>query len=86
MSSFSWAKKKFARLRTKKVRLLLHPNALARSTAKPLDQDVVLAADLQCAKCQKRVAEMISKVGDMESVQVNVLEKKVTITRKPFRR
>ncbi|KAE8124952.1 hypothetical protein FH972_019791 [Carpinus fangiana] len=77
MPPFSWAKKKFARLRTKSVRLLLlRPNGLARSTTKPLVQDVVLAADLHCVKCQKRVAEMISKVGDMESVQVNVLEKK----------
>ncbi|XWS50714.1 hypothetical protein CRYUN_Cryun12cG0110500 [Craigia yunnanensis] len=49
---------------------------------KPLE--VVLAANLRCTRCQKRVADTISRIDDVESIVVHVLEKKVTVTRQAF--
>ncbi|XP_052295213.1 uncharacterized protein LOC102630781 isoform X3 [Citrus sinensis] len=43
-------------------------------------QEVVLSADIRCSECQKRVADMMSKLNETESVLVNVSEKKVTLT------
>ncbi|KAF5751931.1 hypothetical protein HS088_TW02G00950 [Tripterygium wilfordii] len=43
-------------------------------------QEVVLSADIRCARCQSRVAEIMSRMKEMDSVSVNVLEKKVTVT------
>ncbi|KAK6931487.1 hypothetical protein RJ641_003280 [Dillenia turbinata] len=54
--------------------------AAFESLTVPLVQEVVLAADFQCAECQKRVADIMSKMGGTESVVVNVLEKTVTLT------
>ncbi|KAF2324862.1 hypothetical protein GH714_018203 [Hevea brasiliensis] len=74
----SWAKNKLAKLTTYKSnnRLLLPP--LDTSSV----EEVGLAADLGCAMCQKRVADAISRIDDIESVVVHVAEKKVTLTRK----
>ncbi|XP_065626836.1 uncharacterized protein LOC136066437 isoform X4 [Quercus suber] len=41
-------------------------------------QEVVISADIRCSECQKRVADMMSRMN--ESVVVNLLEKKVTLT------
>ncbi|KAL5179787.1 hypothetical protein HKD37_01G001035 [Glycine soja] len=46
----------------------------------PQVQEVVLSADMQCEKCQKRVTDIIAKMNETESVVINVLEKKVTLT------
>ncbi|KAA8532720.1 hypothetical protein F0562_032753 [Nyssa sinensis] len=55
--------------------------ASMESLTMPLVQEVVLYADFQCAECQKRVADIISRMnGGTESVVVDVLEKKVTLT------
>ncbi|XP_050223155.1 uncharacterized protein LOC126673186 [Mercurialis annua] len=54
--------------------------ASVESLSVPLVQEVVLSADMQCVECQKRVAEFISRMNDTESVLINVLEKKVTLT------
>ncbi|WJX57807.1 hypothetical protein P8452_43329 [Trifolium repens] len=56
--------------------------ASVESLSMPLVQEVVLsAADMQCEKCQKRVIDVITKMNvETESVEVNVLEKKVTLT------
>ncbi|KAG7941760.1 hypothetical protein I3843_16G062400 [Carya illinoinensis] len=43
----------------------------------PLVQEVVLSADIRCAECQRRVADVMSRMN--ESVVVNLLEKKVII-------
>ncbi|KAH7840642.1 hypothetical protein Vadar_019642 [Vaccinium darrowii] len=67
--------------------LVLSGTSLAsvESLTMPLVQEVVLLADFRCAKCQKRVAEIISRMnGEMESVVVSVLEKKVTLTCRSF--
>ncbi|KAA8550012.1 hypothetical protein F0562_001696 [Nyssa sinensis] len=74
----SWVKKEVGRLSIHKPvkRLQLLPT----STAIPLVQEVTLAADLRCAQCQKRVADLISKMDNMESVLVHVVQKKVTLT------
>ncbi|KAG5532450.1 hypothetical protein RHGRI_026924 [Rhododendron griersonianum] len=43
--------------------------------------EIVLLADFRCAKCQQRVADIISRMKcEPESVEVSVLEKKVTLT------
>nr|GLL43435.1 uncharacterized protein LOC109175604 isoform X1 [Ipomoea trifida] len=55
--------------------------ASIESLAIPLVQEVVFLADYRCARCQKRVAEVMSKMnGETESVVVSVLEKKITVT------
>ncbi|WJX63122.1 hypothetical protein P8452_48044 [Trifolium repens] len=55
--------------------------ASVESLSMPLVQEVVLSADMQCEKCQKRVIDVITKMNvETESVEVNVLEKKVTLT------
>ncbi|XP_057447865.1 uncharacterized protein LOC130739560 [Lotus japonicus] len=55
--------------------------ASMESLSMPLVQEVVLSADMQCEKCQKRVTDIITKMNvETESVVVNVLEKQVTLT------
>ncbi|XP_052199927.1 uncharacterized protein LOC127806586 isoform X1 [Diospyros lotus] len=55
--------------------------ASVESLTVPMVQEVVLLADFQCAGCQKRVADIISRMnGETESVVVSVMEKKVTVT------
>ncbi|PSR91179.1 NADH-ubiquinone oxidoreductase [Actinidia chinensis var. chinensis] len=64
-------------------RLLLPRTSLAsvESLTMPLIHEVVLLADFQCEECQKRVADIVSRMnGETESVVVSVLEKKVTLT------
>ncbi|XP_030970312.1 uncharacterized protein LOC126690110 isoform X2 [Quercus robur] len=60
--------------------LLLSGTSLAsvESLSMPLVQEVVISADIRCSECQKRVADMMSRMN--ESVVVNLLEKKVTLT------
>ncbi|GLT91783.1 hypothetical protein SLE2022_096560 [Rubroshorea leprosula] len=54
--------------------------ASVESLSMPLVQEIVLSADIRCAECQKRVADIMSRMKETESVLVNVLEKEVTIT------
>ncbi|CAN1137836.1 hypothetical protein LINPERPRIM_LOCUS23116 [Linum perenne] len=54
--------------------------AVIESLSMPLMQEVVISADVQCAECQKRVADVISRMSGTESVTVNLLEKQVTLT------
>ncbi|KAH1035618.1 hypothetical protein AAZX31_20G102300 [Glycine max] len=54
--------------------------ASMESLSLPVVQQVVLSADMQCEKCQKRVADILTKMNETESVVVNVLEKKVVLT------
>ncbi|KAI8539151.1 hypothetical protein RHMOL_Rhmol09G0159200 [Rhododendron molle] len=63
--------------------LLLSRSSLAsvESLTMPLVHEIVLLADFRCAKCQQRVADIISRMKcEPESVEVSVLEKKVTLT------
>ncbi|CAL0315322.1 unnamed protein product [Lupinus luteus] len=55
--------------------------ASMESLSLPLVQEVVLSADMQCEKCIKRITDIITKMNmETESMVVNVLEKKVTLT------
>lgn len=55
--------------------------ASLESLSLPLVQEVVLSADMQCETCQKRVADIITKMNaETQSIVVNVLEKKVILT------
>ncbi|KAI4357836.1 hypothetical protein L6164_001759 [Bauhinia variegata] len=55
--------------------------ASMESLSLPLVQEVVLSADMQCDECQKRVADIITKMNaETESIVVDVLEKTVTLT------
>lgn len=55
--------------------------ASIESLSMPKVHEVVLSADMQCEKCQKRVIDIITKMNvETESMEVNVLEKKVTLT------
>ncbi|KAF8033102.1 hypothetical protein BT93_D1869 [Corymbia citriodora subsp. variegata] len=54
--------------------------ASIESLTMPLMQEVVLSADIRCAECQKRVADVMSRMGETESVVVNMLEKKVILS------
>ncbi|KAM7483011.1 hypothetical protein LguiB_007594 [Lonicera macranthoides] len=83
MSLVAWAKKELARITSYKPKRLLLPPTSDNSVKclhMPLVNEVDLAADLQCAKCQMRIADVISKMDGMESMVVHVLEKKVTLT------
>ncbi|KAA3460759.1 heavy metal-associated isoprenylated plant protein 26-like [Gossypium australe] len=42
--------------------------------------EVFYSADIRCAECQMRIADIISRMNDTDSVLVNVLENKVTLT------
>ncbi|XP_021649029.2 uncharacterized protein LOC110641554 [Hevea brasiliensis] len=66
----------------KKPKNMLLPGtslASVESLSVPLVQEVVLSADIRCAECQMRIAEIMSRMAETESVSVNVLEKKVTL-------
>ncbi|XP_040996851.1 uncharacterized protein LOC121242913 isoform X1 [Juglans microcarpa x Juglans regia] len=69
-------------IRKSESNLLLSGNSLAsvESLSLPLVQDVVLSADIGCAECQKRVADIMSRMNEIQSVVVSLLEKKVTLT------
>ncbi|CAL1392772.1 unnamed protein product [Linum trigynum] len=54
--------------------------ASIESLSMPLVQEVVISANMQCAQCQKRVADVISRMSGTESVTVNLVEKQVTLT------
>ncbi|XP_054795505.1 uncharacterized protein LOC129300929 isoform X2 [Prosopis cineraria] len=54
--------------------------ASMESLSHPIVQKVVVFADMQCKNCQKRVSDIITKMNETESLEVNVLEKKVTLT------
>lgn len=54
--------------------------ASVESLSMPLMQEVVLSADIRCADCQKRLADIISRMNETESISVNLSEKKVTLT------
>ncbi|KAE9595748.1 hypothetical protein Lal_00030508 [Lupinus albus] len=61
----------------------LSGNSIAsmESLSLPQVQEIVLSADMQCEKCLKRITDIIAKMNvETESVVVNVLEKKVTLT------
>ncbi|KAL5553463.1 hypothetical protein UlMin_040864 [Ulmus minor] len=60
--------------------LFLQGTSLAsvESLTLPIVQEIVLSADIGCSDCQKRIAEIMSRMT--ESVVVSVLEKKVTLT------
>ncbi|KDP20108.1 hypothetical protein JCGZ_05877 [Jatropha curcas] len=76
----SWAKKKLLKAKFRIYnRLPLPPPATSPAISPPVEE-VVLAAHLGCAKCQKKVADAISRIGEMESIIVHVLEKKVILT------
>ncbi|GMI99922.1 hypothetical protein like AT1G68585 [Hibiscus trionum] len=54
--------------------------ASVESLSMPLVQEVVVSADIGCAVCQKKIADIISRMNDTDSVLVNLLENKVTLT------
>ncbi|CAK9316852.1 unnamed protein product [Citrullus colocynthis] len=56
--------------------------ASMESLSLPLVQEIVLTADIRCAECQKKLANILSKMNDTESVVVNLLDKKVILTRR----
>ncbi|KAL8268888.1 hypothetical protein R6Q59_002686 [Mikania micrantha] len=70
-------------LEFEKDNLAIVPTTLAtiESLTIPLVQEVVLLADFRCKSCQDRVAHIVSKLnGEADSMEINLMEKKVTIT------
>ncbi|GMH27514.1 hypothetical protein Nepgr_029357 [Nepenthes gracilis] len=53
--------------------------AFIESLTMPLVQKVVISADVSCKECQKKVNDLISRMTETESVEVDVMEKKVTV-------
>ncbi|KAK4763224.1 hypothetical protein SAY86_008992 [Trapa natans] len=43
-------------------------------------QEVVLPADIGCVECRKRIADVMSRMNEVESITVSVREKKVTLS------
>ncbi|KAL9156124.1 hypothetical protein ABFS82_09G052300 [Erythranthe guttata] len=90
MSLVSWVKKELARLKNQSPKRLLPPKTTLKTppnyaVSSPISE-VVLAADLRCINCQDRVAHLLStqNINDLESIVIHVVEKKVTISRKPI--
>ncbi|KAK1374577.1 Polycystic kidney disease [Heracleum sosnowskyi] len=55
--------------------------ASVESLTLPLVQEIVLLADFRCKGCQEKVATMMSRMnGQTVSIEVSILEKKVTLT------
>ncbi|OMO90258.1 hypothetical protein CCACVL1_07437 [Corchorus capsularis] len=76
-------KKEVSRIELDKPKRLLLPGtclASVESLSMPLLHEVVLSADIRCEECQRRIADIMSRMNDTDSVLVNVLEKKVTLT------
>ncbi|TXG51477.1 hypothetical protein EZV62_024001 [Acer yangbiense] len=42
--------------------------------------EVILAADLRCANCRDKVADAISRLADVECMEVQLSKKKVILT------
>ncbi|KAJ6899321.1 hypothetical protein NC652_025717 [Populus alba x Populus x berolinensis] len=83
MALASSPKKEIQRIGIKKSKNMLYSGtslASVESLTVPLVQVVVLSADIRCAECQRRVADIMSRMNETESVSINVLEKKVTLT------
>ncbi|XP_011008058.1 PREDICTED: uncharacterized protein LOC105113540 isoform X2 [Populus euphratica] len=83
MALASRPKKEIQRIGIKKSKNMLYSGtslASVESLTVPLVQVVVLSADIRCAECQRRVADIMSRMNETESVSINVLEKKVTLT------
>ncbi|KAL7001191.1 hypothetical protein U1Q18_002345 [Sarracenia purpurea var. burkii] len=77
------------RIKESKSFLILPRTSLAsvESLTIPLVQEVVLLADFQCAQCRKKVDDIISKLNvETESVELSVVEKKVTLTCRSYSR
>ncbi|KAJ4821875.1 hypothetical protein Tsubulata_026845, partial [Turnera subulata] len=73
------SKMELSKIGFKKSRGMLHPGtslASFESLSLPLVQEVVLSADIGCARCQQRVADIMSRMSETESITINVLEKK----------
>ncbi|PHT90161.1 hypothetical protein T459_05274 [Capsicum annuum] len=81
MALVSWAKKELSRFKLQKPKrlTLAEISTSTKCLALPLIQEVVLDADLRCPNCQNRVSSVISNVEDVESMEVHILEKKVTL-------
>ncbi|XP_022733541.1 uncharacterized protein LOC111287324 isoform X2 [Durio zibethinus] len=77
------AKKEVTVVESNKPKSLLLPGtslASVESSSMPLVHEIVLSADIRCAECQRRITDIMSRMND--SVLINVLEKKVTLTGK----
>ncbi|XP_073136302.1 uncharacterized protein [Henckelia pumila] len=53
--------------------------AAIESLAIPRVQEVVFFVDFRCESCRRKVAKIMSKINDIQSVVINVLETKVTL-------
>ncbi|XP_017637676.1 uncharacterized protein LOC108479525 isoform X1 [Gossypium arboreum] len=77
-------KKEARRIEFNNPRSFLLPGsslASVESLSMPLVHEVVYSADIRCAECQMRIVDIISRMNaDTDSVLVNVLENKVTLT------
>ncbi|KAK1565263.1 hypothetical protein Q3G72_022737 [Acer saccharum] len=45
-----------------------------------LEKEVILVADLRCANCRDKVADAISRLADVECMEVQLSKKKVILT------
>ncbi|XVE53315.1 hypothetical protein DITRI_Ditri02bG0194300 [Diplodiscus trichospermus] len=79
------AKKEVTISEFNKSKSLLLPGpslASVESLSMPLIHEVILSADIRCSECQRRIADIMSRMNETDSILVNVLEKKVTLTSK----
>ncbi|XP_022733540.1 uncharacterized protein LOC111287324 isoform X1 [Durio zibethinus] len=79
------AKKEVTVVESNKPKSLLLPGtslASVESSSMPLVHEIVLSADIRCAECQRRITDIMSRMNETDSVLINVLEKKVTLTGK----
>ncbi|KAL1566411.1 hypothetical protein AAHA92_02022 [Salvia divinorum] len=84
MTLVSWAKKELAKLKVQSSKRLLLPPHTTTTLRTSVNKVSELAADLRCTKCREKVAALASTLNDLESIVVDVVKKKVTLTRNPI--
>ncbi|KAJ9550634.1 hypothetical protein OSB04_014679 [Centaurea solstitialis] len=78
----SWARKEVARLRNQKPKALLLPPKSRPPVHCSSVGEIEIAADIRCAKCRIRVADEMSKMEGLDSMEVDISQKKVILIRR----
>ncbi|KAH8496207.1 hypothetical protein H0E87_019108 [Populus deltoides] len=82
MALASRPKKEIQRIGIKKSKNMLYSGtslASAESLTVPLVQVVVLSADIRCAECQRRVADIMSRMNEVETHMIEKQQCRISV-------
>eukprot|EP00258_Populus_trichocarpa_P008878 XP_002314871.3 LOW QUALITY PROTEIN: uncharacterized protein LOC7489353 [Populus trichocarpa] len=82
MALASRPKKETQRIGIKKSKNMLYSGtslASAESLTVPLVQVVVLSADIRCAECQRRVADIMSRMNEVETHMIEKQQCRISV-------